>query len=161
MSESKSSRTVVIDADGCPVTRLACRLAKEYNTNCRVVCDSAHMFSGSELYGAEVRVVSQGSDSADFYIVNHIVSGDIVITQDYGLAAMCLAKNVSVLDQNGRVYNNENISWLLESRAANKKLIRSGKYPKGAPKRKQTQNESFERALRGLLEEKEKKDEQI
>ena len=149
---------VVIDADGCPVVRAACRIAKSMDIGCTVVCDTAHIFRSEELYGADVHVVSQGADSADFYIVNHVSKESVVITQDYGLAAMCMAKCADIIDQNGRIYNNENISGLLEGRAANKKLLRSGKHPKGAPKRKTEQNKAFEESFTKLL--KEKKNEQ-
>lgn len=145
-------KRIIIDADGCPVTRLCCRVAKEYGAQCVVVCDSAHIFREDELSGARVVLVSQGANSADFYIVNHAQGGDIIVTQDYGLAAMCLAKRCVPINQDGRVYSDENISGLLESRAANKKLLRSGRHPKGAPKRKSAQNGAFEKTLRRLLE---------
>ena len=148
-------KRVVIDGDGCPVTRLACKTAKSCGAECLVVCDSAHIFREDELFGAKLAVVSQGADSVDFYIVNHTHSGDIVVTQDYGLAAMCLARNAAAINQDGRIYSDENISGLLESRAANKKLLRSGKHPKGAPKRKAEQNEAFEKTLRRLLKNEE------
>ena len=148
------SVSAVIDADGCPVVRAACRIAHSLGVGCTVVCDTAHIFRSEELFGADVHIVSQGADSADLYIVNHVGKESVVITQDYGLAAMCLAKNADVIDQNGRIYNNENISGLLEGRAANKKLLRSGKHPKGAPKRKAEQDKAFEASFIKLLKEK-------
>lgn len=143
--------SVVIDADGCPVAKIAAKTAKEYGAKCTAVCDSAHVFNKEDMFGAEIVIVSQGADSADFYIVNHIVENDIVITQDYGLAAMCLAKKACVINQNGQVYTDRNIGGLLEKRAIGKKIRRSGGRTKGPKKRTAQQDELFINTLRRLL----------
>ena len=143
---------LVIDADGCPVVRLASKISKEYGAKCRIVCDSAHIFDSENVSGAGVVTVSQGADSADFYIVNNIKEYDIVITQDYGLAAMCLAKKAVVINQDGRIYSDSNIGGLLESRAIGKKIRRSGGRLKGPKKRTAEQSENFEKMLRSLFE---------
>lgn len=80
---------IFIDADGCPVTESAINFAKQHNIECYVVCDTSHEFSFNY---ASVITVSKGKDSADYKIVNLISPGDIVVTQDYGLAAMCLQR---------------------------------------------------------------------
>lgn len=137
-----------IDADGCPVVRHALRVAKKHEIPCVILCDTAHRI---EVEGAETIVVSQGTDSVDFRLVNLISKGDIVITQDYGLAAMCLGKSAFVLHQDGKQYTEENISGLLEFRAIGKKIRRSGGRTKGMPKRKPEQNAAFEAALDALI----------
>ena len=141
--------TLVIDADGCPVVKIAAKIAQEYKADCLVVCDSAHIFN---IDGVRSVVVSQGADSVDFYIVNNIKKNDIVITQDYGLAAMCLAKNSVVINQNGQIYSDDNIGGLLESRAIGKKIRRAGGRTKGPSKRTDEQNKTFEITLRQLFE---------
>lgn len=146
---SLSVNKLVIDADGCPVVRQAAKTAAEYSADCLIVCDSAHYF---DISTAKTVVVSQGADSADFYIANHVAPGDIVITQDYGLAAMCLAKKACAINQDGRVYSDENIGGLLESRAIGKKIRRSGGRLKGPPKRHEEQNKRFVDTLRRILE---------
>lgn len=146
------NNSLVIDADDCPVVKLAARIAKEYNADCTVVCDSAHVFGSESLSGARVVTVSQGADSADFYIVNNIKEHDIVVTQDYGLAAMCLAKKAVVINQDGRIYSDLNIGGLLESRAIGKKIRRTGGRTKGPKKRTVGQSENFEKVLRSLFE---------
>ena len=148
----KTKNKISVDADGCPVVKITAKIAKEYDVGCTVVCDSDHVFDEKKLYGANVSVVSQGADSVDFHIVNNIYSGDIVVTQDYGLAAMCLAKKAIVLNQNGQIYSDCNIGGLLESRALGKKIRRSGGRLKGPPKRTAEQDEKFEKTLRRLLE---------
>lgn len=139
---------IYIDADGCPVVRNTLKIARKFDVSCVIVCDTAHRI---ELDGAETIVVSQGADSVDFRLVNLISSGDIVVTQDYGLAAMCLGKKAIVLHQDGKQYSEENISGLLEFRAIGKKIRRSGGRTKGMSKRTSQQDADFENALIELL----------
>ncbi len=139
---------IYIDADGCPVVKNTLKIAKQFHIPCVIICDTSHRI---ELYGAETIVVSQGADSVDFRLVNMINKGDIVVTQDYGLAAMCLGKNAIALHQDGKQYTNENISGLLEFRAIGKKIRRSGGRTKGMPKRTEQQNIDFEKALCDIL----------
>ena len=141
---------ILIDADGCPVTSIAVQTAKHYKLECIIVCDSSHIFASDY---AEVITVDKGADSADMKLVNTARRGDIAVTQDYGLAAMCLARNVLALDQNGRVYDNSNIDALLLSRHTAKKIRRSGGRLKGPPKRTKQQDEDFEKALAQLIED--------
>ncbi len=137
-----------IDADGCPVTKLAVRIARENGIPCTLICDTAHSF---DIPGAEVITVEKGADSVDFRLVNLIGKGDIAVTQDYGLAAMCLSKGALVLHQDGKQYTSENITGLLAFRAVSKKIRRSGGRLKGSPRRTPAQDKAFETALRGLL----------
>lgn len=115
--------TLFIDADGCPVVDIAIKVAKEHNVPCVLICDTSHQIERS---GAKTITVSKGKDSADFMILNMIKSQDVVITQDYGLAAMCLAKRALVLNQNGLIYTGENIDSLLYFRYESNKLLNSG-----------------------------------
>lgn len=115
---------IVIDADGCPVVNITLDIARKFGVECCLVADSAHSFNLGDK--AEVITVSKGADSADFRIVNLINKGDIVITQDYGLAAMCLAKTDCVLNQNGLIYSQNNIDLLLAQRHISKKIRRAG-----------------------------------
>ena len=142
---------IVIDADGCPVVNLTLDIAQRFGVKCCVVADTSHSFDFGDK--AEIITVSKGADSADFRIVNLIKNSDIVITQDYGLAAMCLARNVFALDQNGRIYDSSNIDALLLSRHTAKKIRRSGGRLKGPPKRTKQQDEDFRVALTKLIED--------
>ncbi len=139
---------ILIDADGCPVTKIALSLAKEREIPVVIVCDTAHEFNDSY---AEIVVVDKGADSADFKLVNLANSGDVVITQDYGLAAMCLSKCANVLNQNGLVYTSDNIDSLLLSRHTAKKIRNSGGRLKGPSKRTKQQDEDFKKALLKFL----------
>ena len=139
---------IFIDADGCPVVDIAVRTAKKYGCECTIICDTAHSIRRD---GADTIIVDKGADSADFRLVNLVSAGDIAITQDYGLAAMCLSKRAVVLNQDGKQYTEENISGLLEFRAVSAKIRRSGGRTKGLPKRTAQQDKDFESALIKLV----------
>lgn len=140
--------TILIDADGCPVVDITVRIASEHKIDCIILCDTSHVF---EKAGAKTITVSKGSDSVDFVLVNMVQAGDIVVTQDYGLAAMCLARRAVPISQNGMVYTNDNIDALLNERHIAKKIRMSGGRLKGPSKRNTEQDMAFEKALRGLL----------
>ena len=139
---------ILIDADGCPVVDLTIRIAKANDTPCTILCDTSHHF---EREGATTITVSKGADAVDFVLVNLVKPGDIVITQDFGLAAMCLAKKAIPLNQDGMIYDDNNIGGLLEQRAMSAKIRRVGGRLSGPAKRTESQNQTFANALSGLI----------
>ena len=141
---------VLIDADACPVVDIAVALCKEFHAECILMCDTAHAMQRD---GAQTLIFDKGTDSVDFALVNRVKSGDIVITQDYGLASMCLAKCARILHQDGWEYTQFNISGLLEQRHAAKKFRIAGGRTKGPTKRCPEQDESFRKALGALLQQ--------
>ena len=92
---------VLIDADGCPVVNETISVSRRAGAECLILCDTAHHF---EREGARTLTVSKGADSVDFALVNLVQAGDVVVTQDYGLAAMCLARGARILNQDGMEY---------------------------------------------------------
>lgn len=144
------SARVLIDADGCPVVDIAVRLAAEYGRECLILCDDAHVF---DKPGAKTLTFSRGADSVDFALVNLVRRGDIVVTQDYGLAAMCLAREAVPMDQNGRVFTAENIDGLLMARHTARKIRNAGGRLKGPAKRQAGQDRAFEESLREILKQ--------
>jgi len=139
---------ILIDADGCPVVDITIKLANEANAECIIICDTSHVF---EKAGAKTITVSKGNDSVDFTLVNMITKGDIVVTQDYGLAAMCLAREAIPISQDGMIYSDENIDGLLMQRHTAKKIRMAGGRLKGNSKRTNEQNEKFAASLGRLL----------
>lgn len=139
---------ILIDADGCPVTEIAIRIAKEYNIEAVIFCDTSHTF---EKFDVTVITVGKGADSADFALVNTIQKGDIIVSQDYGLAAMALSKKGRPITQNGKIITDYNIDSLLLTRHAAKKARNSGYHLKGPSKRTKLQDEEFEKNLRKLI----------
>ena len=140
---------ILIDADGCPVVDLTVKLAKKYGIECTILCDTSHEFNRD---GAKTVVVEKGADSVDFKIVNLVGEGDIVVTQDYGLAAMCLARKAIPVSQNGLVYTDKNIDQLLFTRYVSKKIRNAGGRMKGPSKRTPEQDKAFETALEKLIQ---------
>ncbi len=139
---------ILIDADGCPVVDVCVNLATQHNLECLILCDTAHIL---DKPGAKTYIYAQGSDSVDFALVNLVNDGDIVVTQDYGLAAMCLARNSIVINQNGMEYTSDNIDALLLSRHTAKKIRRSGGRIKGPAKRTKEQDNAFIETLSKLI----------
>lgn len=141
---------VLIDADACPVVDIAVTLCRQFQMECLLLCDTAHEMRRE---GAQTLVFDKGSDSVDFALVNRVDPGDVVITQDYGLASMCLAKNARVLHQDGWEYTWYNIDALLFQRHASREYRAAGGRTKGPCKRKNTQDQAFAKALENLLKE--------
>ena len=133
--KGNSNVTILIDADGCPVVDLTVQTATKYKVPVLILCDTAHQVQRD---GAQTLTFDKGPD--------------LVITQDYGLASMCLARRARVLNQNGLEYTPENIDGLLFRRHENKKLLLAGKYPKGTPKRTKEQDITYRNALERILQ---------
>ena len=140
---------ILIDADACPVTDIAVNIAKEYSMECIILCDTAHYIVRD---GATTVTVEKGADSVDFRLVNMVECGDIAVTQDYGLAAMCLAKKAVPINQNGLIFTDNNIEKLLYTRFVSKKIRMAGGRTKGPKKRTKEQDIEFEKNLRMLIE---------
>ena len=141
--------TVLIDADGCPVTDIAIRLCNEFHLPCTLLCDTAHEFHRD---GVQTLVFDKGADSVDFALVNRVQKGDLVITQDYGLASMCLSRGCRILHQDGWEYTSDNIDALLLVRHESRKHRAAGGRFKGPKKRSTAQDQTFEAALFSLLQ---------
>ena len=141
---------VWIDADACPVVNITVTLCREVCIPCKIVTDTAHQI---HWVGAETVIADKGADSVDFLIANRIHKGDIIITRDYGVAAMCLGRDAIALHQDGWVYHRDNIDALLFSRHASRKHRASGGRTKGPKKRTKQQDAEFETALRKLLQQ--------
>ena len=140
---------VLIDADACPVVDIVVRLCAKHAVPCLLLCDTAHAVYRE---GTETLIFDKGADSVDFALVNRACPGDIVITQDYGLASLCLGRNARVLHQDGWEYTLDNISGLMEQRHANKKHRLAGGRTKGPSKRTRQQDEAFAKAFQQMLQ---------
>lgn len=139
---------ILIDADGCPVVRQTIDIAKQNRIKTVIICDTSHIFNSDY---AEVITVSKGADSADFALVNKVDKNDIVVTQDYGLAAMVLSKGGKPITQNGLVINDSNLTMLLTTRHESKKIRMSGGRIKGPKKRTSENDKVFTDALIELI----------
>lgn len=140
---------VLIDADGCPVVDIAIRICRQHNVSCILLCDTAHQFYRDD---ATALVFDKGADSVDYALANRAQPGDIVITQDYGLASMCLARKARVLHQDGWEYTLYNIDALLLQRHESRKFRASGGRTKGPKRRTPAQDQAFAAALQTVLQ---------
>lgn len=141
---------VLVDADACPVIGIVEQIAKKYNIPVTLLCDTNHVLQSD--YG-EVITVGAGSDAVDFKLVSICHKGDIVVTQDYGVAAMILAKGAYGIHQSGKWYTNDNIDQMLMERHLNKKARRSSSknHMKGPKKRTEEDDERFTEFFEKLI----------
>ena len=147
--------TIYIDADACPVIRIAEDIARRHGIPVTLLCDTNHRLSSGY---STVRVIGAGADAVDIALINLCRRGDIVVTQDYGVAALALGKGARAIHQSGRRYTDENIDGLLMERHLAKKARRSGKHHlKGPAKRTEEDDrrfaESFEQLVLEAIEE--------
>ena len=140
---------LLIDADGCPVVELAVQAARKHELECLIFCDTSHEIQKS---GATTITVSKGADSADFALLQRVCPGDIVVTQDYGLAALCLSRVAVPISQDGMEYTPENIDGLLLARHTSQRIRRGGGRLRGPKKRMQEQNLAFQQKLAELIQ---------
>lgn len=146
---------IFVDADACPVTGIIERLAKKYDVPVILLCDTNHVLVSDY---SEVKVIGAGADAVDYALIGLCGRGDIVVSQDYGVAAMALGKGAYAIHQSGKWYTDENIDQMLMERHLTKKARRATKknHLKG-PKKRNTQDderfaESFEKMIRKAQE---------
>ena len=142
--------TIYIDADACPVTRIAERVAKARGLPVVLLCDTNHVLSSDY---SEIRVIGAGADAVDIALINLCRSGDIVVTQDYGVAALALGKGAKAIYQSGRWFTDDNIDGLLMERHMAKVARRSAKHHlKGPAKRTREDDLRFEESFKKLID---------
>mgnify|MGYP004509943247 FL=1 len=141
---------IFVDADACPVVNIVESVAEKYNIPTTLLCDTNHV-----LYSdySKVIVVSAGADAVDYKLISICHRGDIVVTQDYGVAAMALGKGAYAIHQSGKWYTNENIDQMLMERHINKKARRcsSKNHLKGPRKRTEEDDVRFARSFEKLV----------
>lgn len=142
--------TIFIDADACPVVGIVEDIATKYNIPVTLLCDTNHVLTSDY---SEVIVVGAGADAVDYKLISICHRGDIVVTQDYGVAAMALGKGAFAIHQSGKWYTNENIDQMLMERHLNKKVRRasSRNHIKGPRKRTDEDDQRFAESFEKLL----------
>ena len=141
---------ILVDADACPVVRQVERLALKYDIPVVLLCDTNHLINSDY---SEVKIISAGADAVDFALVNMCNKGDLVVTQDYGVAAMVLSKGGFCIHQSGKIFTDDNIGGLLMDRHLAKKarMSKSKNHLKGPRKRTKEDDEKFEIAFEKIL----------
>ena len=141
---------IFVDADACPVVGIIETMAAKYNIPTTLLCDTNHVLSSDY---SEVIVVGAGADAVDYKLISICHKGDIVVSQDYGVAAMALGKGAYAIHQSGKWYTNDNIDQMLMERHLNKKARRSShkNHIKGPKKRTNEDDERFAQSFEKML----------
>lgn len=145
---------IFVDADACPVVPIVERIAKKYGIPVTLLCDTNHVLHSSY---SEIIIVGAGADAVDYKLISICHKSDIIVSQDYGVAAMALGKGAYAIHQSGKWYTNENIDQMLMERHLAKKARRSSSktHLKGPRKRTEEDDnrfaESFEKLIRKVM----------
>ncbi len=120
---------ILVDADACPVKEIIVRQAKKRGIPVVMLLDTSHILNDGY---SKVITVDKGRDSVDIRLANLLEAGDIVVTQDFGVAALALGKRAKAMNQNGMVYDDRNMDQLLFERHLGQKIRRAGGRTAGA-----------------------------
>lgn len=142
---------IYVDADACPVVPIVEKIAKKYDIPVTLLCDTNHVLHSDY---SEVIVVGAGADAVDYKLISLCHKGDVVVSQDYGVAAMALGKGAYAIHQSGKWYTNENIDQMLMERHLAKKARRSSSkaHLKGPRKRTEEDDARFAESFEKLLQ---------
>ncbi len=143
---------IFVDSDSCPVKQEIMQIAQTLKIKTYFVSTECHFFvvESNSLYYQWV-CVDQVQDRSDIYIANHIQPGDIVITQDYGLASLVLGKRACVMTFRGRRIDHDNIEFLLFKKSIHSKIFRSACKLNGEKVMNEEDRELFAEKLNDLL----------
>jgi uncharacterized protein len=148
-NKKEEKMKILVDADACPVKDIIVKIAKINKISVLMFVDTSHLLVDGY---SEVITVDKAKDSVDIALINKASKGDIVITQDYGLAAMVLGKGGVAINQNGLLYTTENMDRLLFERHLSQKARRSKIRTGKIKKRTKVDNNSFEKAFMEQIE---------
>lgn len=143
------AKKIIVDADACPkeVLTIAQRISEQVGFELWTVASFNH-----DISSVHHITVGNASQEADIQVMNLTKRGDIVITQDWGLAAMILSKGAGAISPWGKIFSEDTIDFMLEERETKAKFRRAGGRTKGPRKRTNDDDVHFEAQLRKLLE---------
>lgn len=147
-----SNIKILVDADACPVVRQVEQCAKKYGVPLLLLCDEHHLMTSDY---AQVKCVAYGADAVDIALMNLCCRGDIVVTQDYGVAAMALGRGAHAIHHSGKRYTDDNIDLMLMERHMAKKARRASSkhHLKGPARFTDEDRQRFAAAFEALLRE--------
>ncbi|MFD2131368.1 YaiI/YqxD family protein [Pseudogracilibacillus auburnensis] len=144
---------IFVDADASPVQKEVILIAGKYNLSVVLVKSFSHFSHEKNPPYVETIYVDKGADMADFEIIKLAKQNDVVITQDYGLASLCLGKGCHVVHHKGFQYTNDNIDRLLSSRHASAMARRGGYRTKGPKPYTEEERQNFKDLLHKVINE--------
>lgn len=141
---------IYVDADACPVVRIVETVAQKHGIPVTLLCDTNHVLNSDY---SQIKVVGAGADAVDYKLISMCRAGDIVVSQDYGVAAMALGKGAYAIHQSGKWYTNENIDQMLMERHLNKKARRKShkNHLKGPKKRTEEDDVRFAQSFEKMI----------
>lgn len=139
---------IIVDGDGCAGRDIIEKAASDFGVELLIICDINHAIFSDY---AEVKIVDSGFQSVDMHVVNNCSSGDIVVTQDYGVAALCLPKGAACISPAGYIFDNGNIERLLMERHIKAEIRRAGGRTTNPRKRNSEDNLRLEKNLAKLI----------
>lgn len=141
---------IYVDADACPVVRIVETVAQKHGIPVTLLCDTNHVLNSDY---SQIKVVGAGADAVDYKLISMCRAGDIVVSQDYGVAAMALGKGAYAIHQSGKWYTNENIDQMLMERHLNKKARRKShkNHLKGSKKRTEEDDVRFAQSFEKMI----------
>lgn len=141
---------IYVDADACPVVRIVETVAQKHGIPVTLLCDTNHVLDSDY---SQIKVVGAGADAVDYKLISMCRAGDIVVSQDYGVAAMALGKGAYAIHQSGKWYTNENIDQMLMERHLNKKARRKShkNHLKGPRKRTEEDDVRFAQSFEKMI----------
>jgi len=145
---------ILVDADACPVKQIIVRLAKQRNIPVTMLIDTSHELNDGY---SKIITVDKQAESVDYALIGLLTREDIVVTQDFGLAAMVIGKGAKAVNQNGMIFTDDNMDKLLMERHIGQKIRRGGGRTKGPAKRTKDDDARFEAAFENLIAETENK----
>ena len=140
---------ILVDADACPVKDIIVRLARQRGYHVIMVCDTSHIIRDGY---SQVVTVDKGRDSVDLVLANQLRPSDIVVTQDYGVAALALGKGCRTIGNSGLEYSGANIDQLLFERHLGQKVRRAGGRAGSTKKRSAEDDAKFEETYLRVLD---------
>jgi uncharacterized protein len=140
----ETNMKILVDGDACPVKIIIEQVAKKFQISVIIIIDTSH-----ELYSdySEIIQVSKAPDAVDLAVINRCKPGDIIVTSDFGVATLGLGKKAYVINQNGRIYDNDNIDLLMLERHISARQRRQGKRSHPIKKRTKEDDEQFKKAF--------------
>lgn len=141
---------IYVDADACPVVRIVETVAQKHGIPVTLLCDTNHVLNSDY---SQIKVVGAGADAVDYKLISMCRAGDIVVSQDYGVAAMALGKGAYAIHQSGKWYTDENIDQMLMERHLNKKARRKShkNHLKGPRKRTEEDDVRFAQSFEKMI----------
>lgn len=147
---------LVIDGDGSPVKEEMIQLGRKFNLPVLIVTSVDHYTTKEYPDFVEFIYVDKGADRADYEIVKEIQPGDLLVTQDYGLASLVLPKQARVFHHSGQEYLAETIDFLLAQRYLGTQIRKSGKRTKGPKPFTKADRQSFLEQLSEVIQQSQK-----